>query len=200
MPQNVGQTPVQPQMPVGVPVQQKAPMDANAIKRYVGMGSGALLLIASFLPLISAFGMSVNFWDAKPGTLYSIVFVVLCLVPCLVYFLQKCKQLSYLTVGFMLSYVVNLISAGTSGASIGYWLFILATIALAVVTIMEDLPNIKAMIPTKTVTVAPVAPVAGQPVPPVTPTVQNVQVCKHCGQPRKNPADQFCQGCGQRYE
>ncbi len=209
-PVNTASTPMAvPTQQASAPITASISMDKESIKRYVGMGAGILLLIGAFVDLVGAsgfgFSVSTNIWDSSP-TLFKILYLVLCLVPIGTFFLKRGKHLSYLTAGYALS--VALSSAVEDiDLKIGFWLIMLGSIAIIVLLVMEDLPELKSIfmktapapMPKMQVTSVPQqgdATVAA----PVTPTVQNVQVCKHCGQPRKNPQDQFCQSCGQKYE
>lgn len=246
---NVPQAPVQPGpvQPQGQPVYSGTPVapapstngaamnnlkntlsniDKDSAKKYVGIGSGVLLLLSIFLPYISvsAYGytMKASIWDGD-GTVFKILLIVLSLIPIATFLLQKAKRLSYLSAGYALCFVGSTFDSveGFSGLSFGFWLMFLATVALIVVCIMEDLPEIKTMLaakpkvtvgtPTATSTMqvppvavpsvpaAPVAPQAPVQPGPVQPVVQNVEVCNFCGQPKRNPADVVCPSCGQRY-
>lgn len=211
VPQNLAQPnmqqPLQPVAPQPTPGASKSGGDAmnnikntlsnidkDSAKRYIGMGSGVLLILSIFLPYMSkslyGYPVKVSIWDGD-ATVTKILLILLALVPLATFFLQKAKHLSYLTAGYTLSWVVSVFDAveGFSGLSFGFWFMTIATIALLVLCIMDDLPVIKTMLSTKPVvkpgnamattmtpppvatpSAAPVQPVA--PVPPVQPTPQ----------------------------
>lgn len=185
-------------------------IDKVKAKRISGMVCGVLLLISLFIPYASStiygYTFSASIWDTD-YTLYKILFLLLGLVPIITFFFQKAKRLSYLTAGFALSFVIQTYESfeGFSGLSWAFYFITLAAVVLIVINVLEDLPEIKSMFGSSNQTVSPVsnvvAPAAAQQptTGPVFPTVQNVEVCGSCGQPKKNPEDQFCQSCGQRY-
>lgn len=246
VPQNMEQLPMQqpvPPMQQMVPNQPVAPapsnnasmdnlkktlssIDKDSAKKYIGMGAGAFLILSVFLPYTKASSL----WETD-ATVFKILYLVLGLVPIITFFFQKAKRLSYLSAGFALSYVVMWYDAaeGFSGLSFGYYFALIASIALIVLCIMEDMSEIKGMFSTKTKVApagavsappmqAPMAPnpnpmqpqgmsVPQAPIPPqppipngpVQPVVQTVEVCNICGQPKRNPMDTVCPNCGQRY-
>ncbi len=239
VPQNMVQPQVQPVyngQPVATPSTGGASMnnlkkslsniDKDTAKKYIGMGSGALLLLSVFLPYISVtmFGMTTkaSLWDSD-ATIFKILFIILALVPIATFFFQKAKSLSYLTAGYTLSFAISTMDAteGFSGLSFGFYFMFIASIALIVLCVMEDMSEIKAMITSKPAITAggpvantnmqamvppvqqpvqqPVVMPTAMPTGPVQPVVQNVEVCNFCGQPKRNPADTVCPGCGQRY-
>lgn len=188
-------------------------MDKNKTMKIAGMVCGALLIIAVFVPFmkIELFGYSskTSIWDAKSGyDMFKYLLLLLSLIPIGTYFIGKGKNLSLLTAGVSLGFMVLIKdSMGDSGVSmsIGFWLMLLATLGLIVLNVMENIKEYKSIF-MKNVSTAPATSgmvaqtfVAATPVAPVSPIVQNVPVCNNCGQPKKNPNDQFCQSCGQRY-
>lgn len=220
-PQNV--TPVTPAAitPV-VPAAPRQPMDKKEIMKWVGVGCGLAIVIALFLPFISAGGESRSLFSEDTGLdLTKFVMLILGVVAAGTHFLGKAKSLSYLASAYTLA-IINMM--GDSGIfeyadhGFGWYILLIGALGLIVVNIMDDMDSIKSLFAPKNpatpmAPVAPVAPVAPTaptssfvnvaPVAPVAPVVEPVAqaavVCSNCGQPKKNPADQFCQGCGQRF-
>lgn len=218
-----GATPVAPMTPV-MPVTPKKPMDKKEIMKWVGVGAGALIALAVFIPYysISFFGIteSVSVWES--GKFSAILLALFGVIAALTYFFNKAKSFSLLAAGIGFWYPLTLLAAqdfSFEGLSFGFWLMLLGGIALIVLYVMENMDELKKLVPSKPVTPvvpvtsaqpqAPVTPVQQvtpvQPVPtvspvtPVTPVAQVAVVCKNCGQPKKNPTDEFCQNCGQKY-
>lgn len=216
------QAPVAPVQPVVTPVAPKQPTDKKVIMKWVGFGCGIAIAASTVLPYVSAFGISSNLFDAS--SFLAVVTILLGVVAALTYFFDKAKRFALVGAGGALLYTLPNIE-DLSYVSIGYWLMLLGGIGIIVVAIIENIDEIKSLfgnnkpatpnasVQPVTQAVAPVAPVqpsvpvqptvSAQPVMPqapvVEPVVQQAVVCTNCGQPKKNPMDQFCQNCGQRY-
>ena len=185
--------------------------------KWVGVGAGALVALGAFLPYVSItlFGYteSASLWDS--GKLSAIIFALFGVIAAVTYFFGKGKRFSLLSAGTATWYGLTLFESadwGFDGLAIGFWFILAGGIALFVLNVLENMDEIKSLFgTTKAATpVAPVAPVTPvvpttpvAPATPVAPTVepvvQQTVVCANCGQPKKNPMDQFCQSCGQRY-
>ena len=192
--------PVAPAQPTA-PVAPKQPMDKKQIMKYIGIGAGACVALSPVLPMVSMFGSSANLFDGE-ATLTAIVLMVLGVFAALTYVFGKAKRFSLVSGGgaFLLAlYLLD--SLGLDYLGFGWWIMMLGALALIVVSVMENLAELKSMFgsansaPAPAPVAVPAAPVA----PVVAPTVQQAVVCANCGQPKKNPMDQFCQSCGQRY-
>lgn len=197
-PQMMPQQPVQPMVAPNQPVTNKpsagaamnnlkntlSGIDKDLAKKYIGMGSGVFILLSVFLPYmtVSAYGYSASasIWNGD-ALVFKMIYLLLGLVPIITFFFQKAKSLSYLSAGFTLSYAIASFDAKETftGLSIGFYLALIASIALIVICVMEDLPEIKAMFSSKPkvtaggAVAAPVmkAPVAPSQAAPVTPNV-----------------------------
>ena len=178
----------------------------------LGIVCGAMLILGIFIPYVSAYGMSRSLWDSE-YTFFNILFLLLGVIPIVTFIVQKVKHLSYLTSGYALSISAFMLGQndGFENFSVGFWFIFIAAIALLVVQIIDDWSAIKAIVPKNTARMNPMPmPQVNQPynavntanaVAPAPQTrSQEAVVCRHCGQPKKNPSDQFCQSCGQRYE
>ncbi len=200
--------------------QKLASLDKNNVKKIIGMVCGILLILSVFLPYVSIRFLGstshVSIMNATDTTLFKIVFLILSVIPIVTFFFQKAKRLSYLTSGFVLSFVINTLDSadGLKNLSFGFYFMVIASIGLLVLCIMEEIPEFKEMFTSKpsivggttasanvNMQVPPaMAPAAqAQPGAPVQPVVQTVEVCNFCGQPKRNPTDIVCPSCGQRY-
>lgn len=232
MPQQPSQQ-VQQQMPGMTNMQQPAQnngmndfkkklenMDKENVKKIIGMVCGLLLILSVFLPYISMRFLGstshISIMSASDTTLFKVVFLIFAVIPIITFFFQKAKRLSYLTAGFVLSFVINTLDAadGLKTLSFGFYFMFIASIGLLVLCIMEDIPEFKTMFTSKPAVVGgtAVATNMNMQVPPamapstqvqtgtpVQPVVQAVEVCNFCGQPKRNPSDIVCPSCGQRY-
>jgi hypothetical protein len=187
-------------------------MDKEKTLKMAGMICGILILIGVFLPYMSieflGYKTTASIWDSEMKV-YRLVMILFAAITVLTYFFQKAKPLALVAAGMAFGFVITIYDASEKleGTGFGFWLLVLGSIGLIAVAVMENLDEIKSIFG-KTNTPSPIpgmaqpAPTfaaAAQPVNPVAPVIQNVEVCNHCGQPKKNPADQFCQSCGQRY-
>lgn len=210
--------PVAPQAPVAptAPAVPKQPMDKAQIFKFVGLGAGVAVALSAFLPYISIWGVSASVWDN--GKLSAIILALFGVVAALTYFFGKAKRFSMLAGGAAAWYALTMFESaewGFDGLAFGFWLMLLGGIALVVVGVLENMDEIKSLFGTLNpatpsapvvpqapqVPVQPVAPVAPQApaAPTVEPVVQSTVICTNCGQIKKNPMDQFCQNCGQKY-
>lgn len=188
------QAPMAPAAPVA-PAVPKQPMDKNAIMKWIGFGCGIAMAVSTLLPWVSVWGISANLFDGS--ALFAIIMILLGAIASVTYFFGKAKRFALIGGGGAFVLTLQMVIEGSEGAAIGFWLMFLSGLALIVLSIIENLDEIKSMFGTKSTVPAAVAPVA--PIAPVAPTVQAAVLCANCGQPKKNPADQFCQSCGQRY-
>lgn len=187
------QAPMAPAAPVA-PAVPKQPMDKNAIMKWIGFGCGIAMAVSTLLPWVSVWGISANLFDGS--ALFAIIMILLGAIASVTYFFGKAKRFALIGGGGAFVLTLQMVIEGSEGAAIGFWLMFLSGLALIVLAVIENLDEIKSMFGPKSPVpaVAAVAPVA-----PVAPTVQAAVLCANCGQPKKNPADQFCQSCGQRY-
>ena len=189
--------PMAPQAPMApvAPVAPAQPMDKKAIMKWVAFGCGIAIVLSPILPWYSAFGMSVNLFDGD--STIAVVFMLLGALAAATHILGKAKRYALVSGGGAFVYTLLMLLEGAEGASIGFWLMFLASLGIIVVDIIENVDEFKTIAGPK----SPVVPAtsAAPMVAPVAPTVQAAVVCANCGQPKKNPADQFCQSCGQRY-
>ena len=189
--------PMAPQAPMApvAPVEPAQPMDKKAIMKWVAFGCGIAMVLSPILPWYSVFGVSANLFDGN--STIAVVFMLLGALAAVTHFLGKAKRYALVSGGGAFVYTLLMLLEGAEGASIGFWLMFLASLGIIVVDIIENVDEFKAIVGPK----SPVVPStsAAPMVAPVAPTVQAAVVCANCGQPKKNPADQFCQSCGQRY-
>lgn len=195
--------------------------DKEMILKIVSIVGGAFFLLALFIPYYtsSSFGIRIyrSFWDENNELFFKLFWLILGVIPIVSFFFPKMKKLSYLTAGWGLSLILqicgspedfgeifNWIKSLFQYRFIGWYLLVLGSVALLVVNLIEDIPTMfKKDDPKpapKTGQLITVNPPVGAPTNTVQPVAQNVVICGHCGQPKKNPTDQFCQRCGQRYE
>ena len=189
--------PMAPQAPMApvAPVAPAQPMDKKAIMKWVAFGCGIAMVLSPILPWVSVFGMSANLFDGD--STIAVVFMLLGALAAATHILGKAKRYALVSGGGAFIYTLFMLLEGAEGASIGFWLMFLASLGIIVVDIIENVDEFKTIVGPK----SPVVPAtsAAPMVAPVAPTVQAAVVCANCGQPKKNPADQFCQSCGQRY-
>lgn len=188
-------------------------IDKDKAMKYVGIACGVLMIIALFVPYVKleilGYTTKMSIWDEEAGfDMFKYIVFLAGLIPIGTYFLQKGKSLSLISAGISLGFVILMKDGlGNSGVTmyLGIWFMLLSSIGLIALNMMENMVEYKSIIMKK----APATPVAAgipiqtfaaaTPVIPVAPVVQSVPVCNNCGQPKKNPNDQFCQSCGQRY-
>lgn len=129
-------------------------IDKDLAKKYIGMGAGVFILLSVFLPYmtVSSYGYStsVSIWKGD-AVVFKMLYLFLGFIPIITFFFQKAKSLSYLSAGFTLCYAIASFDAKESftGLSIGFYLALIASIALLVLCVMEDLSEIKTMFSTK---------------------------------------------------
>lgn len=113
-------------------------MKKDNIFSIVAMGCGLLIILSVFLPYISYYGTSISLWKAENPA--RILYILLGLLVIGMYLINKKTELSYLTVGFaFFNSITDIISMeGFEGLSIGFYLILLSSIAIGVMTFLYD--------------------------------------------------------------
>ena len=121
-------------------------MKKDNIFSLVAMGCGLLVILSVFLPYISYFGTSISLWKAENPA--RILYILLGLLVIAVYLINKKTELSYLSVGFLLfTSISDMISMkGLDGLSVAFYLILLSSIAIGVMTFLYDEKNATALI------------------------------------------------------
>ena len=121
-------------------------MKKDNIFSIVAMGCGLLLVLSVFLPYITYFSISSSLWKMEnPGR---IIYIISGLLVIAVYLINQKTELSYLAVGYgVFTTIGNLISnEGFAGLSIGFYLILLSSIAIGVITFLYKEENAIALI------------------------------------------------------
>ena len=121
-------------------------MKKDNIFSIVAMGCGLLVILSVFLPYVSYFGTSISLWKAENPS--RILYILLGLLVIGVYLINKKTELSYLSVGFtFFTSISDIISMeGLDGLSIAFYLILLSSIAIGVMTFLYDEKNAIALI------------------------------------------------------
>ena len=121
-------------------------MKKDNIFSIVTMGCGLLLIVSVFLPYVTYYSTSVSLWKMEDSS--RVIYILLGLLVIFLYLVNKKTELSYLTVGFgTFSSICNIISVeGFDGLSIGFYLILLSSITIGVMTILYDESKADALI------------------------------------------------------
>lgn len=121
-------------------------MKKDNIFSIVSMGCGLLLVVSVFLPYVTYYSTSVSLWKMEDSSRF--IYILLGLLVIFLYLVNKKTELSYLTVGFgAFSSICNIISIeGFDGLSIGFYLILLSSITIGIMTILYDESKADALI------------------------------------------------------
>ncbi len=110
----------------------------NKILSYVAMGAGALFILGLFLPYVSAYSVSYSLWKLKDGS--RVIFLLLGLAVAALYAFNKRTEFTYAAGGYGFFTCLSrlILNEGFDNLSIGFYLLLLASIAMLVVTFMYD--------------------------------------------------------------
>lgn len=121
-------------------------MKKDNILGIVVMGCGLLLVLSVFLPYISYFSTSMSLWKAEDSS--RIIYILLGLFVIALYLINKKTEMSYLTAGYgtftSLAQIISL--EGLEGLSIGFYLILMSSIAIGVITFLYDEKEADALI------------------------------------------------------
>ena len=110
------------------------------------MGCGLLLILSVFLPYISYFSTSMSLWKAEDTS--RIMYILLGLLVIALYLINKKTEMAYLTAGYgtftSLAQIISL--EGFEGLSIGFYLILMCSIAIGVITFLYDEKEADALI------------------------------------------------------
>lgn len=121
-------------------------MKKDNIFSIVAMGCGLLLIISIFLPYVTYFSTSISLWKSEDSS--RIIYILLGLLVIAVYLINKKTELSYLAAGYgTFTAIANIISnEGFDGLSIGFYLILLSSMVICVMTFLYDEKNADALI------------------------------------------------------
>ena len=102
------------------------------------MGCGLLLILSVFLPYVSYFSTSLSLWKMEDPS--RIIYVLLGLFIITLYLINRKTEMAYIAAGYgTLSCISQAISiAGLNGLSIGFYLILISSIAIGVLTFLYD--------------------------------------------------------------
>lgn len=110
------------------------------------MGCGLLLVLSVFLPYISYFSTSMSLWKAEDSS--RIMYILLGIFVIALYLINKKTEMAYLTAGYgtftSLAQIISL--EGLEGLSIGFYLILMCSIAIGVITFLYDEKEADALI------------------------------------------------------
>ena len=113
-------------------------MSKNKIFAFVNIGLAVLLIISIFLPYMSVFSMSTSLWKAEDSS--RIMYILLGLFVIALYLINKKTEMAYITAGYgtftSLAQIISL--EGLEGLSIGFYLILMCSIAIGVITFLYD--------------------------------------------------------------
>lgn len=121
-------------------------MKKDNIFSIVAMGCGLLIILSVFLPYITYFSISSSLWKLENPA--RIIYLILGLLVIAVYLINKKTELAYLAVGYgTFTTIGNIISnEGFDGLAIGFYLILLSSIAIGVITFIYKPENSIALI------------------------------------------------------
>ena len=121
-------------------------MKKDNILGIVVMGCGLLLVLSVFLPYISYFSTSMSLWKAEDSS--RIMYILLGLFVIALYLINKKTEMAYLTAGYgIFTSLAQIISLeGLEGLSIGFYLILMSSIAIGVITFLYDEKEADALI------------------------------------------------------
>ena len=143
-------------------------MKKDNVFSIVAMGCGLLLIISVFLPYVTYYSTSVSLWKMEDSSRF--IYIILGLLVIALYLLNKKTEMSYLAAGYgTFTAIANIISVeGFSGLSIGFYLILLSSISIGVMTFLYDEKEADALI---NLSVSINKPVVNTTQPIVNPTV-----------------------------
>ena len=121
-------------------------MKKDNILGIVVMGCGLLLVLSVFLPYISYFSTSMSLWKAEDSS--RIMYILLGLFVIVLYLINKKTEMAYLTAGYgVFTSLAQIISLeGLEGLSIGFYLILMSSIAIGVITFLYEEKEADALI------------------------------------------------------
>lgn len=121
-------------------------MKKDNIFSIVAMGCGLLLIISVFLPYVTYYSSSLSLWKMEDSSRF--IYIILGLLVIAVYLINKKTELSYLTVGYGLFTTVSQIISleGFEGLSIGFYLILLSSLTIGVMTFLYEEKEADALI------------------------------------------------------
>ena len=136
-------------------------MKKDNILGIVVMGCGLLLALSVFLPYVSYYSTSLSLWKMDDASRF--IYILLGLFVIVLYLVNKKTEMSYLAAGYgAFTSIANIISIeGFDGLSIGFYLILLSSIAIGIITFLYDESKADALI---NLSVSVNKPVAPQPV------------------------------------
>ena len=161
--------------------------DKNKIYSYMGIGSGAIMILCVFLPYISAYSTSVSMWSAKAGSRF--LFILIGLAVIAAYLFNKETKLTYMACGYGLFYSLEKLfgNGGFNNLSVAFYLLFIASIAMTVAVFLYDEAKGSALI-NLTVTKAPTPNVQPQYAQPQQFNQQQYAQPQQFNQPPQQPA------------
>lgn len=121
-------------------------MKKDNIFSIVAMGCGLLIILSVFLPYVSYYSNSMSLWKMEDSSRF--IYILLGLLVIGLYLINKKTEMSYLTAGFgTFTSIANIISIeGFEGLSIAFYLILLSSIAIGVMTFLYDEKEATALI------------------------------------------------------
>ena len=121
-------------------------MKKDNILGVVVMGCGLLLALSVFLPYISSFSITISLWDLEDGSRF--MYILLGVFVIVLYLINKKTEMAYLTVGYgVFNAITQIISLeGLEGLSVGFYLILLSSLTIGVITFLYDEEKADALI------------------------------------------------------
>jgi len=113
-------------------------MSKNKILSFVALGAAAVLLISLFLPYVSFFSESRSLWKIEDPS--RVLILLMSIFVALLYAINKKTELCYLVAGYVFFYLITMVisAEGLDYFSIGFYLMLLSSATIGVVTYLYD--------------------------------------------------------------
>ena len=121
-------------------------MKKDNILGVVVMGCGLLLALSVFLPYVTLFSESISLWKTEDSSRF--IYILLGLFVIALYLINKKTEMAYLASGYgFFTTIVQIISLeGFDGLAIGFYLILLSSLAIGVITFLYDESKADALI------------------------------------------------------
>ncbi len=121
-------------------------MKKDNVFSVVAMSCGLLIIVSVFLPYVTYYSTSVSLWKMEDASRF--IYILLGLFVIVLYLLNKKTEMSYLLVGYgFFSGISSIISfGGFGGLSIGFYLILLSSITIGIMTFLYNEKEADALI------------------------------------------------------
>ena len=113
-------------------------MKKDNILGIIIMTFGLLLIISVFLPYANQFSVTSSLWSILSSS--RLIYILLGIFVIVLYLINKKTELSYLAAGYGFFHSISIIieEGGFSGLSIGFYLILISSIAIGILTLLYN--------------------------------------------------------------